>query len=203
LFYEKIKKGFVITRNVNLYLHKPLANKDRYQTPESFVQALKDQDLIVQHEFVPNDVVDAGEIWIAELLADLHVDDSALTTPMKDGLQHIAIGTGSVAVTQNDFDLGTPIAQANASKATTNSFNAGANNKFTVSATFLTTEPTGQPYSLREAGIFAMNRNTTAPTSETQKTNRMFNRTVFSVITKTTDFELTIQWTIEIGALTA
>ena len=193
-----ISKGITIFRNVDIFLHKPL--------PESFHEIsqkkLDEAGLLVDVRQIHNDVVDAGEIWIAELLAQKFTDDSAIASPINGGLQYIATGTSSVAVTQNDYKLGSHLF----SKAATVSFNAGANNKFTVSVTFTTSESNG---ALTEAGIFAAVQTGTgasptgAPTGETDKSNRMFNRTVFPVITKTTDFELTIQWTIEIGSLTA
>lgn len=206
MFLKKKEKGLVISRNVNIYLHKPLKNKEQYKNSEETIKALKEQELIVQHEFIANDVVDGGEIWIAELLAGRDTAGTPLVYTAGNlglGLQYIAVGTSSVAVTQNDFKLGTLATGTNNSKPATTSFiGAGANNKFTVSVTFLTTEA-NDASPLREAGIFSDDQDVSVPTSETDVANRMFNRTVFSAITKTTDFELTIQWTIEIGALTA
>lgn len=191
---KELLKFLEMSSEVDIYLHEPKYGR---REPWKRIPEIEIQE--ARHSF--NDVVDAGEIWIAELLSQLYVGGTAIGTPLSGGLQYIAVGTGNTAVGQNDFDLATPIAQANAAKAATNAFNAGANNKFTCSATFLTTEPTGEPYSLVEAGIFAANRNTSAPASEIATNNRMFNRTVFSTITKDSNFELTIQWTIQIGTL--
>ncbi len=189
---------------VDVYLHKPVKDKSLHKKPIQLLEHLKKLKLIEQESHVYNTVVDAGEIWIAELLAGVAIDDSVLIYGAGElgwGLQYIAVGTGSIAVTQNDFKLGTLAIGTNNCKPTTNSFNAGANNKFTISVTFLTTEA-NDASPLREAGIFSDDCDTAVPTSETDEANRMFNRTVFAAITKTTDFELTIQWTIEIGALT-
>lgn len=190
---KMLLKFLEMSAEVDIYLHEPIPKLKPFERiPEIKISEAR-------HAF--NDVVDGGEIWIAELLSQLYNTGAAIGTPLSGGLQHIAVGTGSTGVDQIDFDLAIPIAQANASKSATNAFNAGADNKFTCSATFLTTEPTGQPYSLVEAGIFAMNRNTTPPTASDGITNRMFNRTVFSTITKDSNFELTIQWTIQIGTI--
>ena len=81
---------------------------------------------------------------------------------------------------------------------TTTFSGSGANNKFIVSTTFATGVANG---ALTEAGIFAGSNMTGI--SEVSTTNRMFNRTTFAVINKSSSFQLTIQWTIEIGALTA
>lgn len=191
--------------SVDVYLHKPVEDKALHKKPIQLLEHLKKLKLIEQEEHVYNIVKDAGEIWIAELLAGKATDDSVLiygAGQLGWGLQYIAVGTGSGAGDQNDFKLQTLAIGTNNCKPSTNSFNAGANNKFTVSVTFLTTEA-NDASPLREAGIFLDDCDTTEPTSETDEGNRMFNRTVFAAITKTTDFELTIQWTIEIGSLTA
>lgn len=198
-------KGFQIKRNVNIYLHKPVSKLLREAlSPSELVQHLQLYDKIVDHQFVSNDVVDAGEIWIAELLAQRYVStDGVIGTPLSGALQFIAVGIGVTAVTQNDIKLVDHLF----SKASTTTFvGGGADNKFLVSVTFTTGEANG---ALTEAGIFALIQTGTGgsptgvPTAEDSINNRIFNRTVFSVINKTSDFQLTIQWTIEVGALTA
>ncbi len=159
------------------------------------------ENKIVQFEHVPNTVVDAGEIWMAELLAHKYAaDETTLGTPLLDGLQYIAVGTdgNGTAVTQDDVSLGTK-ATTNSCIAATTDIDTTDKNKFLVSATFGSADGNGN---LREAGIFADDIDTTEPTTETYKTNRMFNRTTFGTIAKTTNFDLTLEWTITVGTLT-
>lgn len=198
----QIRTG-IIKRKLNIYLHKPVRQKllNKFNINE-LVDYLKKNDLISEERYVPNDVHDSGEIWLAELLAQKYTDDTAIGAPLSGGLQFIAVGTSNAAIDQNHYDLQGAIAQTDASKAATNLFaGASGNNKFTCSATFADIEPAGLPYTLYEAGIFAKDRNGFTPGSEFATNNRMFNRTIFSLITKTDAFQLTLQWTIEIGSL--
>lgn len=199
------KFDLIKINSVDVYLHKPVKDKSLHKKPMQLLEHLRKLKLIEQESHVYNTVVDAGEIWIAELLAGRDTGDTPLVYTAGNlglGFQYIAVGISAAAVTQNDFKLGTLATGTNNCKPSATLFNAGANNKFTVSVTFLTTEA-NDASPLREAGIFSDDCDTAEPTSETATANRMFNRTVFAAITKTSDFELTIQWTIEIGALTA
>lgn len=208
---EVMKRGFAISRNVDIYLHKPLPH-DNYKTIKEKVQALHDLNLIKQHEHVANDVVDGGEIWIAELLAQLDNDNSAFGSPLNAGLQFIAVGIDGTynvdatpGVDQNDYRLTDHLfSKVDDYK----DFDQGAANAnaFTIGVTFAIGEANG---ALKEAGIFALTQTGTGsapagvPANEKASNNRMFNRTTFSVITKTSSFALTIQWTITIGSLDA
>ncbi len=176
---------------VDIWLHEPY-DRELYQMPPEHV--------IQEYRYVPNTVVDAGEIWIAELLAGEEVGGSVLTYTAGNlglGIQYAMVGVSGTAVTQNNFDLDTSGVTGGFAKATTNDVLGAANNQLTAEATFVGAEGVG---SLQEAGLFS---NSTEPTTETDTTSRMFNRTTYGTITKTSGFDLTVRWTITIGALTA
>ena len=198
-FREYLKKGFVITRNVDIILHKPVTDPNW----KSWMPVPK--ELIVDSRHVHNDVVDAGEVLIAELLAHKFANNEAtLTIPHLDGLQYITVGTGVVAVSQNDVNLGTPGTGSNVSKAATTTFvGTSGDNEFKISTTYDTGDANGAgTLAITEAGIFVDDSIVDAPTTEDDITNRMFNRAVFAVLSKTSGFQLTIQWLIKIGTLT-
>ena len=109
----EIEQRYVKECNVNLYLHKPLPDK-KYKSIKDKIADILRLDLLEQHVQVHNDVVDAGEIWIAELLANKANTDAALPSWLASGLQGsggdqavIAVGTGGIATDQNDVDLTT------------------------------------------------------------------------------------------------
>lgn len=196
-FNESVNiKGFSITRNVDIYLHKPLPKKE-YKSVNDKIKDIHDLGLLKQHVHVANDVVDGGEIWITELLAGREAGGSTLSYgagTLGWGLQYIMVGTGGIATVQTDDELVTFLSPA---KAATTAFDAGANNKFTVSCTFAEGEANG---GLIEAGIFS-NSTPTSGLTATSTNNRMFNRTFFTVINKSASFELTVKWTITIGTI--
>jgi hypothetical protein len=124
------------------------------------------------------------------------------------GLRYIVVGTGSTAVTQADLVIETPITDANGGvkKSTVTYVGTGLDNKFKISGFYDTGDAyqPGDPNSLREAGIFCSNPDAStgnAPTTRDDKDNRMFNRTVYPVISKSSSVQLTIQWTVEVGTV--
>lgn len=197
-FREFLKKGIIVTRNVDIYLHKPVTDpnwKSGMPIPKEF---------IVDERHVHNDVVDAGEVLIAELLAHKFANNEAtLTIPHLDGLQYITVGTGVVAVNQDDVNLGTPGTGANVSKAATTTFiGTSGDNEFKITTTYANGDANGGgTLAITEAGIFVDDSIADAPTTEDDITNRMFNRVVFAVLSKTSSFQLTIQWLIKIGTI--
>lgn len=279
----------VVTRKCHVFLHKPVEDLKilRDSTAEEFEQYLKDNNLLEEQRFVPNDVVDGGEIWLAELLANQFTDDTPLFTEITSGidgittqgsttftrgggsfsgegvvpgnilhlhganssdgfytiktvgtttlvvddniagtlitnndtaigwaiyeslaggLKSVSIGTGTTEGTPqqigNFYDLETPVAADDGSQPCVNSFSeVSGNNKFTITATWAQSVPASQPYDISEAGIFSTNRDRITPVSETEKTQRMLNRTVFASINKSSAFALTLKWTVEIGSL--
>ena len=199
-----------ISTNVHIVLHKPYLDDNGKEIKPPSIQAVIDRGLVVEERLVHNEVVDAGEIWMAELLAQRYaVDDAAFDGQNIDaGLQICAVGDGlqngtATAVTQNDVDLESFVVADSGGANYVNAFDQSQTNKFSVTVTFLTSEGNGHTGGLVEAGIFAVDPNATPPTTETQKTNRMFNRTLFTAIQKNSSFQFTLEWTVEIGALTA
>ncbi|MHA2274116.1 MAG: hypothetical protein ACXAC2_00010 [Candidatus Kariarchaeaceae archaeon] len=200
---KEFQNLFYIKGQVDLFLHDPLLNSQPSykEIPESLIQ---------KFVHVPNTVVNGGEVWLAELIAHKYVlDDATLASVLLDGVgganSDVAVGTGSTAVTQADVDIETAISDANGGLQTTTTTFVGTSldNKFQVSGFYDTTDAylPGDPNSLREAGLFATNRETVTCSTRTQKTNRMFNRTVYPVISKSDLVQLTIQWTVEVGTV--
>ena len=154
-----------------------------------------------EHRYIPNTVVDGGEIWITELLGG---EDTGGTTLLYAsagdlglGLQYISVGESGTGTTSGTYEL-LAIVTTNPTIVVDNDIKDTPNfNELVVTATFGTNDGNG---SLLEAGIFS---GTTAPGSKTDTTSRMFNRTTFGQITKTTSFDLTLQWTIKIGTMGA
>jgi len=155
---------------------------------------------VVETRHVENDIVDAGEIWIAELLAGEYVGGSTMSYSAGElgyGLQYVHVGTDNTAVSQNDYNLATGAITTNYYAALSNDVSGTTNNIIVCTGTFTTDHGNGALY---EAGLFS---SITAPGSETSESYRMFNRTTFDAINKDTSFQLTLQWTITIGSLTA
>lgn len=210
------KSKYVTEVNVDFYLHKPLPKKD-YKSVKEKINDIYNLDLLEEHQQVHNDVVDAGEIWITELLANRGNTGAALPSWLVNGLRGsspvaasdravIAVGTGGIATAQNDFKLTLWKDEVECETV----FDGTDKNKIVVSGTFATGQGNG---ALIEAGIFARRCDANDDGTKDQEPdatdkeldvtiNRMFNRSFFSVITKTSSFELTIQWTITIGVLT-
>lgn len=209
---KKLLEALDISTNVHLVLHKPYLDENGKEARPPNIDAIRKRGLIVEERHVHNAVVDAGEIWMAELLSQLYaLDDAALGSPLNGGLQICAVGDGlqdgtATAVTQNDTDLESWVdtnSDPGAGENFVKTFISYPDNKFSVQVIFLTTEGNTHTGGLVEAGLFAVDPNITPPTTETQKTNRMLNRTVFAPIDKNSSFQFTLEWTIEIGALTA
>lgn len=199
---DEYRSYFYIEGIVDLILHDPLSKPQSVHDsiPESLIQTWR---------HLPNTVVDAGEIWMAELLAHTYKqDDATLGGVLLDGVggtsSDVAVGTGSVGVTQTDLDLGTPVTDAVGGLQPTATTFIGTDkaNKFKVSGFYDVGDASNpDPTLLREAALFATNRESVAPGPKDKKTQRMFNRTVFAVISKSATTQLTIQWTIEIGSV--
>lgn len=152
---------------------------------------------IVDERHTPNDIVDGGEIWIAELLAGEAYDGSALTYSagqLGHGLQYTHIGEDGSATTQGMFAMQDTTSVTTFYSSTTNDVDDNGN-KVICTSTYTTADGIGD---LQEAGLQC---STNYATSKTDEANRMFNRVNFATIGKTTDFSLTLQWTITIGTV--
>jgi len=156
---------------------------------------------VVEERHIKNDIVDSGEIWIAELLANEYLDDSAMDQgagAIGNGLQYIHIGTSSSPTTQGMFNLQGYTGITTYYVSCTGSRDVQSpGNKIVATGTYATDVGNG---TLHEAGLFSTSIGTDISTM-TSHTGRMFNRTTFATITKTTDFSLTLQWTITIGSV--
>lgn len=152
---------------------------------------------VAERRHIENTVVDAGEIWVAELLAGEDSSGTALSYgagELGHGLQYIQVGTDETATTQGMFKM-QATAMTSGNNYTSISTESVATNVITVSGKFV--EADGNAV-LNEAGLFS---NSGDPSSSTDTSCRMFNRTTFPDITKTTFFQLTLQWTITIGSV--
>lgn len=185
--HELIPKHF-LKGQVEIWMYEPNKERGRGDIPERFVQ---------QHRFIPNSVVDAGEIWIAEFLAGETVAGAALDYTADGlglGLQYCSIGTTDVSTTAGTYDL-QAIGNTAPTVGVVNAIKADPNeNELVVTATF-TGATEGD---LFEAGLFS---NSSRPGSKTSTTSRMLNRTTFGQISKTSGFNITFQWTIKIGTI--
>lgn len=153
--------------------------------------------LVIEHRHIPNTVVDGGEIWIAELLANELVGGGALPTALSDGLGYIHVGTSGTPPAFGDFSVSVGGISGNFYQTTVRDVKDPDYNELTVISTFTTGEGNG---SLLEAGIFSTD---TSPSSKTDSPARMFSRTTFALVTKTTFISMAFQWTIKIGTLGA
>ena len=154
---------------------------------------------VIEERHTPNDIVDAGEIWIAELLAKEEYGGSALSFGAGElgwGIQYTHVGTVGDATLQTMYAM-----QGSTSGITTNYYETTVNDvsspghKVVSVSTYTTAHGNG---ALREAGLFS---NDTYPQSSTDTVSRMFNRVNFATINKTDAFQLTLQWTIQIGSV--
>ena len=150
---------------------------------------------------IKNTIVDAGEIWVAEMMAKEESGGSGLSQgggELGDGLQYVQIGWGTTSPATNDYSLqsqgGITVTSASLDNDVATPFN-----KIVCRGTYATDEAISST-DLTEAGLFS---NTGVPGSSTDTSNRMFNRTTFGGISKTSgsDFSLTLQWTITRGAV--
>lgn len=120
---------------------------------------------------VKNLVVTAGKVVIADRLGD--------STPSKDAMTHMALGTGNTAAANGDTTLQTEAGRVALTSATPSS------NTVVYVATFGAGTATG---AIVEAGLF--NDGTTGD---------MLCRSVFSTITKGASDSLTITWTVTVS----
>ncbi len=150
---------------------------------------------------IKNDIVDGGEIWVAELLAGEEYGGSTLSYSAGElgyGLQYSHIGYGTNPTTQGMYSL------QSVSGITTNTVTVDNDvdtpgNKIISRGTYATDEAISNT-DLTEAGVFS---SSATPSSSTDTASRMFNRTTFPPISKdtTSDYSLTLQWTITIGTV--
>lgn len=155
------------------------------------------QGRVVEERHLKNTIVDAGEIWVAELLAGEQYDNTVLTYSGGElgyGLQYVQVGEDTSATTQGMYALQDQTAITTAYTAVDNDVDSPGN-KIVSRGTYSTAIGNG---TLTEAGLFS---NTGAPSSSTDTTSRMFNRSTFPSISKDTSFSLTLQWTITIGTV--
>lgn len=150
---------------------------------------------------VKNTIVDGGEIWVAELLAKEQADNTVLSQgagELGDGLQYVQIGWGTASAQTDDYSLQST-GGITMTYATLDNDVDTPYNKIISRGTYATDEGISST-DLTEAGLFS---NTGTPTSSTDTANRMFNRTIFGGISKTSgsDFSLTLQWTMTIGSV--
>jgi len=94
-----------------------------------------------------------------------------------DPIGYIAIGTGSTSPAETDTALVTEVGR----KGMDAGYPSVSESSITFQSTWPTTEPAGQPYTLRELGLF------NAATGGV-----MLNRIVFDPISKTSDIELIV-----------
>lgn len=148
---------------------------------------------------VKNTIVDAGEIWVAEIMAKEESGGDPLSQgagELGNGLQYSQIGWGTSSPATNDYSLQST-GGITMTYASLDNDVATPYNKIVCRGTYATDEAISST-ALTEAGLFS---NTGTPGSSTDTSNRMFNRTTFGGISKTSgsDFSLTLQWTITFG----
>lgn len=158
-------------------------------------------DEIVQEVHTPNTVVDGGEILIAELLAGEDLGGTGLSYAgagdLGLGLQFCQVGVDGSDTTQGMYGM------IDTSGITTNNYTsltldiASPGNIITAASQF-TYNDGNHTTGLREAGLFT---NTSAPSSKTDTSSRMFNRVNFATINKNDSYQLTLNWTITIGSV--
>ncbi len=159
---------------------------------------------VVEERHIKNDIVDGGEIWIAELLAgeDLAgIQLSYATGELGYGLQYVHVGSDGTQSSETYYKMQSTSGITGSSNSYWSQITAGGmdvaspGNEIVARGTFPTTEGNG---TLQEAGLFS---NSTEPGSSTDTSSRMFNRTTFATINKSVSFELTFQWTVTIGTV--
>lgn len=157
---------------------------------------------VIEERHTPNDIVDGGEIWIAELLAQEDYSGTPLVYSLGGlgyGIQYNHVGIGGAATTQGMYKM------QNTSGITTNYYQSCTGSRDVSSpghiviatATYGVSDGNG---ALQEAGLFSSSAmpNTSGGTATN---SRMFNRVNFATINKTDAFQLTFQWTITIGTV--
>ena len=144
--------------------------------------ALLDRDGSVVYERThPNRIVKAGRQLVAELFTGV----AAGSPPSK--VTHMGVGTGAVAVNDDQNALASPRAPRNPITSVTNSdvTESGVKRVKASLQTVFDFDQANGPDPLREAGIF------TAATGGT-----MYNRVVFDAVTKSDTFKLTLIWDV-------
>jgi hypothetical protein len=130
---------------------------------------------LVEKIVADNDIVYTGR----EMVAKLFINKASAP------ISHIALGSGDKAVDPlNDTQLQDEIFRKAIGQATLSSTEDSPNAKVTITTELDFHEANGE---LREAGLF----NAADP-----ENSAMYNRVVFPVITKTTDFQLTLIWEV-------
>lgn len=153
-------------------------------------------NFVIEHKFIPNTVVDAGEIWIAELLAGEFTGDSTMsygTGFMGWGVQYLQVGTTSSAPVFSNYNVNVSSVTNLAYVVTVNDI--VVNNEVIYVATFGTANGNGV---LVEAGLFSAS---SVPGSSTDTASRMLSRTTFAEINKTESISMAFQWTVKVGTL--
>lgn len=172
--------GVPIFGRLDLFLQDPITKK------------------VIDERHTPNDIVDGGEIWIAELLGGEEYGGTTLTYSAGNlgwGLQYNQVGVGGAATTQGMFGMqSTSGITGTVYQATANDV-ASPGNEVISTATYSTSNGNG---ALQEAGLFS---SSALPVSTTDTSSRMLNRVNFATINKTDSFQLTFQWTITIGTV--
>lgn len=150
---------------------------------------------------IKNNIVDGGEIWVAEMLAGEQSNNTILSYGAGElgwGLQNVQIGWGTASPATNDYSLqsvgGITMTYTDLDNDVDTPYNK------IISRGTYSTEEAISTTDLTEAGLFS---NTSIPGSSTDTSSRMFNRTTFGGISKTSGstFALTLQWTITIGVV--
>lgn len=154
---------------------------------------------IVEERHTKNTVVNEGEKWVAELLANETLAGGSLGTTSGTlgwGFQYVGVGTDASSTTQGMFSLQTAVTGSDAFVTAVNDV-ATPGNKIVCYGSYTTAQGIGE---LKEAGIFSKNTN---PNNNhaTSGDCCMFNRSTFPTISKSDAFELTLQWTITIGTV--
>jgi hypothetical protein len=129
---------------------------------------------LVQELMADNEIVFTGR----ELVAKLFINEPGAP------ISHIALGSGSKAVEMTDTQLASELFRKPLGQAVLSGTEDGQNAKVTLTTELDFHEANGE---LREAGLF----NSADPDNSV-----MYNRVVFPIITKTTDFQLTLIWEI-------
>jgi len=114
-----------------------------------------------------NLITDSGENLLAKRIGGITADP----------IGFIAIGTGSASPAETDTGLVTEVGR----KGMDSGFPSVSGSSITFQSTWTTTEPAGQPYTLRELGLF----NAAAG-------GIMLNRIVFDPVSKTSEIELIV-----------
>lgn len=139
------------------------------------LQIRNNQAELVEEIVADNDIVYSGR----EMVARLFINEPSAP------ISHIALGSGDKAVDPaNDAQLQHEIFRKAIGQAALSHTEDSQHAKVTITTELDFHEANGE---LREAGLF----NAADP-----ENSAMYNRVVFPVITKTTDFQLTLIWEV-------